>query len=62
MNFKILWNFNNNEINRLKEGVTKKSINDAFKKRSTEIDSLKKYDRGEKKITPRSLKSTLSGI
>ncbi|MBI2482465.1 MAG: hypothetical protein HYV76_02815 [Candidatus Vogelbacteria bacterium] len=43
----------------LKEKVTKTFIKDAHKNRTTEIESLKQYDRGEKEITPRDLNSAL---
>jgi len=50
------------EAEILKNKVTKASIAAAFDKRSEEIESLKKYDRGEKKITPRDLRTTVQGI
>ncbi|MDQ5950005.1 MAG: hypothetical protein QG563_512 [Patescibacteria group bacterium] len=62
MKFNFLKLKKNTELETLKNNVTKESINRAFKNRSVEIDSLKKYDRGEKKITPRDLKSIVSGI
>lgn len=43
----------------LKKGVTDSSIGAAYEKRKKDLDSLKAYDRGEKNITPRSLRSAL---
>lgn len=39
--------------------VTDAEIRAAYDKRKTEIDSLKAYDRGEKDITPRNLRSAV---
>jgi hypothetical protein len=32
--------------------ITRKNIDSAFRRRASEIESLRLYDRGEKKITP----------
>ncbi len=52
-------NKNKSESRILQKKVTSVVIQKALKNRLPEIESLKKYDRGEKTITPRSLTSTL---
>jgi hypothetical protein len=46
----------------LQKKVTQDLIKNAYAKRSSEIESLRLYDRGEKTITPRSLASLVQGI
>ena len=46
----------------LRSKVTKESINAALNKRSVELESLNKYDRGEKKITPRNLRTAVQSV
>lgn len=56
---KITWFFKKKSLN---ERVTKSVIKSAYKRRSPEIESLRKYDRGEKTITPRNLKNLVRSI
>ena len=56
---------NNNlksDTETLQENVTRASILSAYKTREKEIESLRKYDRGEKKITPSNLKDIVQNI
>lgn len=50
------------ESKTIKEQVTPEVISSAYNKRSTEIESLRKYDRGEKTITPRNLESLVRSL
>lgn len=65
---KILkWSFkkSNNSANKDKEllqKVTPEFINSAYSRRVNELDSLRKYDRGEKTITPLNLSSYIKSI
>ena len=42
--------------------VSREAISGAYKTREKEIESLRKYDRGEKTITPANLKSLVRSI
>lgn len=46
----------------LSEKVTREAINGSYKDRYKEIESLRKYDRGEKTITPANLKTFVRHI
>ena len=59
-NFKIFTN--KNDSKELRQKVTSKLILDAYDSRKEEIESLRKYDRGEKTITPSSLKRLVSSL
>jgi hypothetical protein len=50
------------ESKTIKEQVTPEVIKSAYNKRSTEIESLRKYDRGEKTINPRNLESLVRSL
>ena len=52
----------NNDSKILREQVTPEAISDAYKSRYNEIESLRKYDRGEKTITPSNLKDIVQSI
>lgn len=60
MKFK-LFNRSTDDAKTLKK-LDKAFIDAAFENRRKEIESLKKYDRGEKEITPRNLRSLVQGI
>lgn len=47
------------KTNKKRVKITDSLISDAYKKRKSELDSLKAYDRGEKTITPRKLRSAM---
>lgn len=53
-----------NKFNRSNKvlNVSPNDILYAYKSRKTEIDSLRQYDRGEKTITPRSLRTTVRSV
>ncbi len=57
-NMKFLKNLfkRNTDITTLRENVSDEVISNAYKTREKEIKSLRKYDRGEKKITPSNLR------
>ena len=42
--------------------ITKETIDGAYKNRYKEIESLRKYDRGEKTITPVNLKTVVRSV
>ena len=46
----------------LGDTVTSVFVDSAFSRRSEEIESLRKYDRGEKEITPPNLRTISKGI
>ena len=46
----------------LQSSDTGKLIDSSYSRRSKEIESLRKYDRGEKEITPSDLRSLSRGI
>ena len=50
-------NTKNDEQEVLHQLVTGEFIDSAYSRRSNEIESLRKYDRGEKTITPPNLRS-----
>ncbi len=50
------------ESETLREKTTHSSIVSTYKKIEKEIDSLRKYDRGEKTITPGNLKDIVRSI
>lgn len=53
---------NNSKSQTLREKVTPSVVSDAYKNRYKEIESLRKYDRGEKTITPIDLKTVVRGV
>jgi hypothetical protein len=53
---------NKSTSDTLDEAVSRSSILGAFEDRKEEIESLKKYDRGEKEITPPRLKTLSRGL
>ncbi len=59
--FKIL-SKNSTSTKVLREKVTPEAIESAYKNRYKEIESLRKYDRGEKKITPSNLKNIVHSL
>lgn len=60
---KIIRFFNRNKnSNALGNKITKEAISGAYKNRLKEIESLRKYDRGEKTITPVDLKTVVRSI
>lgn len=57
--FKI---FSKKGTKTLNEKVTTEAISGAYKNRYKEIESLRKYDRGEKTITPANLKDIVQSL
>ena len=49
-----------NAVQTFRENISEEVISTAFKTREKEIESLRKYDRGEKTITPSNLKNLRS--
>jgi len=62
MKFNLKLFTNKNDSKRLREKVTLGAILDAYDSRREEIESLRKYDRGEKTITPSNLKRLVSSL
>ncbi|MBP6908363.1 MAG: hypothetical protein KBB75_00895 [Candidatus Pacebacteria bacterium] len=46
----------------LREKITQEIIDSAYKNRYKEIESLRKYDRGEKTIAPINLKTVVRSV
>ena len=61
---KKLLNFlrRNSSVVALRNNISDKVISNAYKTREKEIESLRKYDRGEKTITPSNLTNIVRGI
>ena len=62
-----MWKFliksnNQKDVETLREKVTPSSIASAYEIRFKEIESLRKYDRGEKTITPSNLKNIVRSL
>jgi hypothetical protein len=53
---------NKNDSKTLREKVTPEAIAGAYKSRYKEIESLRKYDRGEKTITPLDLNTIVRSL
>ena len=54
--------FKNSKDNSGQTDISPEVVSNAYKTREKEIESLRKYDRGEKTITPANLKSIVRGI
>ena len=52
----------NKDISTFRENISDELISNAYKTREKEIESLRKYDRGEKTITPSNLRNTVQNI
>lgn len=52
----------NKDLVTFRENVSDELISNAYKTREKEIESLRKYDRGEKTITPSNLKKLVQSI
>lgn len=52
----------NTSISTLRENVSDELISNAYKTREKEIESLRKYDRGEKTITPSNLRKIVQSL
>ena len=61
---KFIKNFfkRNKKVSALKENVSDELISNAYKVREKEIESLRKYDRGEKTITPSNLRKVVQSL
>lgn len=55
-------NKNTDQTAVLRQKVTKQSISNAYNKRSTEIESLRKYDRGEKTINAPDIRAAVRSL
>ena len=58
----LLKMFKNSKDNSGQTDISPEVVSNAYKTREKEIESLRKYDRGEKTITPANLKSIVRGI
>lgn len=60
---RLLNYFKRNKIcSPTRENISDELISNAYKNREKEIESLRKYDRGEKTITPSNLKKLMQSI
>lgn len=57
------WLFKSKNLNEKSQEATSRALFEkAYKTRFKEIESLRKYDRGEKTITPRDLKEVVRSL
>lgn len=61
MKMKLFWK-NKSNTQTIPREVTKEDVAYAYKSSKKEIESLKKYDRGEKVITPSKLRDLVRNI
>lgn len=52
----------NKDVTTFRENVSDELILNAYKTREKEIESLRKYDRGEKTITPSNLREVVQNL